>query len=344
WQARANYFDQLRNKIASLPQVVAIGISTNATPPDNGWEQRFEISGKPSVEQQRSRVNFVSPEYFSVLHIPLLQGRLFDQSEISRGARLAIINETMAHQYFPNGDALGSQIRVPELKGEAPFNLTVPQSDSWLQVVGIVGDVRDDGLSKPIKPEFYIPYTVIMPVWTQFLVRTQGEPLSILRQVRLQIQSVDPDQQTFHEVRSLEQWITNQQEYAREHMIAFLFAIFGVLALGLAAVGLYSVVSYSVAQRTGEFGIRIALGAVRKDVLLMVFQSAATSVGLGVLTGLIAVIALNRVLSSWIQGSSRSPMLLLGVSVLMLAVAGLACLLPARRASSIDPMEALRYE
>ena len=127
-------------------------------------------------------------------------------------------------------------------------------------------------------------------------------------------------------------------------MIAFLFAIFGALALGLAAVGLYSVVSYSVAQRTGEFGIRIALGALRKDVLLMVFQSAATSVGLGVLAGLAAVFALNRVLSSWIQGSSRNPIVLLAVSALMLAVAALACLVPARRASSIDPMEALRYE
>lgn len=344
WQARANYFHQLRNKIAQLPQVVAVGISTNATPPDNGWEQRFEISGKPSVEQQRARVNFVSPEYFPVLRIPLQQGRLFDQGEISRGARLAVISQTMARQYFPNGDAVGSQIRVPELKGEAPFNLTVAESDSWLQIVGVVGDVRDDGLSKPIKAEFYIPYTVMMPVWTQFLVRTGVEPLSILRQVRLQIQTVDPDQQTFHEVNKLEQWITNQQEYAREHMIAFLFAIFGVLALGLAAVGLYSVVSYSVAQRTGEFGIRIALGAVRKDVLLMVFQSAATSVAWGVLIGLASVFALNRVLSSWIQGSSRNPMVLLAVSALMLAVASLACLVPARRASGIDPIEALRYQ
>ncbi|HWC16842.1 MAG TPA: FtsX-like permease family protein, partial [Terriglobales bacterium] len=256
----------------------------------------------------------------------------------------AVISQTMARQYFPNGDGIGSQIRVPELKGEAPFNLVVAGSDSWLQIIGITGDVRDDGLSKPIKPQFYVPYTVMMPVWTQFLVRTQVEPLSILREVRQQIQSVDPDQQTFHQVNSLEQWIANQQEYAREHMIAFLFAIFAVLALGLAAVGLYSVVSYSVAQRTGEFGIRIALGARRTDVLVMVFQSAATSVGVGVLTGLVAVLALNRVLASWIQGSSRNPAILLGVSFLLVAVASIACTVPARRASSIDPMEALRHE
>jgi putative ABC transport system permease protein len=165
-----------------------------------------------------------------------------------------------------------------------------------------------------------------------------------LRQVRQQIQSVDHDQQTFREVRSLEQWIVNQQEYAREHMIAFLFAIFAVLALGLSAVGLYSVVSYSVAQRTGEFGIRIALGALRKDVLLMVFRSAAVSVGTGILAGIVAVPALNRILAAWIQGSSHNPIVLLSVSLLLIAVAGIACLVPAHRASSIDPMEALRYE
>src|SRR6185312_12914229 len=209
---------------------------------------------------------------------------------------------------------------------------------------GIAGDVRDDGLSKPVKPEFYVPYTVMMPVFTQFLVRTQVEPLSVLRQVRQQIQSVDHDQQTFREVRSLEQWIVNQPEYAREHMIAFLFAIFAGLALGLSAVGLYSVVSYSVAQRTGEFGIRIALGALRKDVLLMVFRSAAVSVGAGIVAGIVAVLALNRVLAAWIQGSSHSPVILLGVVLLLIVVAGIACAVPAQRASSVDPMEALRYE
>jgi putative ABC transport system permease protein len=344
WQARATYFEQLRTKIASLPQVVSAGISTNATPPENGWEQRFEISGKPSAEQQRARLNFISPEYFAVLKIPLLQGRIFDQTETAHASRFIVINQTLARQYFPNGHALGSQIRVPELKGEPPFQLTAPGSDSWFQVIGVTGDARDDGLSKPIKPEFYVPYTTMMPVFTQILVRTQVDPLSLLRQVRLQIQSVDPDQQTFREVRSLEQWITTQQEYAREHMIAFLFALFAVLALALAATGLYSVVSYSVAQRTGEFGIRIAVGAMRKDVLLIVFRSAASSVGSGVLAGLILALAFNRVLARLIEGSSRSPVVLLAVTLVLVMVAALACLVPARRASSVDPMEALRYE
>jgi len=344
WQARATYFDQLKQKIAAMPEVVSAGISTNATPPENGWEQRFEISGKPSAEQQRAALNFISPEYFSVLHIPLLQGRIFDQTETGRGDRVAVISKNMAQRYFPNGDAVGSQFRVPELKGEPPFQLSVPESDSWIRIVGVVGDARDDGLSKPIKPEFYVPYTVMMPVWTQVLVRTHKDPLAVLHSIRQQIQTVDRDQQVFKPTRSLEEWIANQQEYAREHMIAFLFALFGLLALGLAAAGLYSVVSYTVAQRTGEFGIRMALGAMREDVVLMVFRSAAFSVGSGVLAGLLLALALGRLLASWIEGSARNPAVLLGVSALLIVTSGLACLMPARRASSVDPMEALRYE
>ena len=344
WHARATFFEQLKQKIASMPEVVSAGISTNATPPNNGWEQRFEISGKPAAEQQRAALNWVSPEYFSVLHIPLLQGRMFDQAETSRGDKVAIISKTMAQRYFPNGDAVGSQFRLPELKGEPPFQLSVPESDSWIRIVGIVGDARNDGLSKPIKPQLYVPYTIMMPVWTQVLVRTQKDPLSLLHSIRQQIQTIDPDQQVFKPTRSLEEWIANQPEYAREHMIAFLFAIFALLALGLAAAGLYSVVSYTVAQRTGEFGIRMALGAMRQDVVLMVFRSAAFSVGAGVLAGLLLALALNRLLASWIEGSSRNPVVLLGVTALLIATSAIACLMPARRASSVDPMEALRYE
>ena len=343
WESRSAYFEQLRQKIGTMPEVEMAGISTNATPPANGWEQRFEISGKPASEQQRSRMNFVSPEYFSVLKIPMLQGRMFDQSEIKRGARVTVISQNMARQYFPDGDVLGRSIRLPELKPEAPFMLS-PPGEQLFQVIGVAADVLDDGLGKPIKPQFYVPYTTMMPVFTQILVRSRVAPLSILHEVRKQIQTVDADQQTFRDVRNLEGWITMQPEYAREHLIAFLFALFAVLALGLAAAGLYSVVSYGVAQRTGEFGIRIALGALRKDVLLMVFESAAASVGSGVLAGAVLAVGLNRLLARWIEGMSRSPLILLAVTVVLIGTAILACLVPARRASSVDPMEALRYE
>jgi predicted permease len=344
WEARRAYFSQLLQKVGAMPEVVSAGLSTNGTPPNNGWEQRFEISGKPVAEQQRARINFISPGYFSVLHIPLLQGRIWDESETMHGSKLALINQTLARQYFPNGDAIGSEVRVPELKGEPPFQLAVAGSDNWFQVVGIVGDARDDGLRNPIKPSVFVPYTISMPVWTQILVRTKVPPLQILRAVREQIHAVDPDQQASRNVRDLDGWITGQPEWQQGHLVATLFAGFAILALALAATGLYSVISYTVAQRIGEFGIRMALGAERRDVLLMVFRSAATSVAGGVLTGVLLTVTLNRVLASWIQDGSLDALVLLGVILLLVATSGLSCFIPARRASSVDPVVALRYE
>jgi predicted permease len=344
WEARRAYFHQLLQKVGEMPDVVSAGISTNATPPDNGWEQRFEISGKPVAERQLARINFISAEYFTVLHIPLLQGRIWDESETMHGAKLALINQTLAQRYFPNGDAIGKSIRVPALKGEPLFQLAVAGSDSWFQVVGIVGDARDDGLRNPIKPSLYVPYTILMPQYTQILVRTRVPPLTILRAVREQIHTVDPDQQAARNVRDLDAWITGLPEWQQGHLVATLFAGFAILALALAATGLYSVISYAVTQRTGEFGIRMALGAVRKDVLLMVFRSAAMSVAGGVLTGIVLTITLNRVLARWIQGGSLDALVLSGVILLLLATSGLSCFIPARRASSVDPVVALRYE
>src|SRR5258708_3923001 len=344
WEARRAYFDQLLRKATATPEVVSAALSTNATPPSNGWERRFEISGKPAAEQQRARINFVSPQYFSVLHIPLLQGRIWDESETMHGSKLALINQTLARQYFPNGDAIGSEIRVPELKGEPPFQLAVAGSDNWFQVVGIVGDARDDGLRNPIKPSVLVPYTISMPVLTPILVRTKGPPLQILRAVREQIHAVDPDQQASRNVRDLDGWITGQAEWQQGHLVATLFAGFAILALALAATGLYSVISYTVVQRTGEFGIRMALGAERRDVLLMGFHSAATSVAGGLLTRLLRTVTPHRLLARWIEDGSLDAMVLLGVILLLVATSGLSCFIPARRASSVDPVVALRYE
>ncbi len=344
WDSRAQYFTQLMQKVAAMPDVKMAGLSTNATPPDNGSTNKFEILGKPAAEDQQARLNFVSHEYFPVLQIPLMQGRLWDDAETKRGARVAIINQMLAKQYFPAGDAVGHQIRVPDLKADPPITQAIPESSDWLEIVGVVGDALDDGLGKPVKPGVYIPYTIWMPPWTQILVRTEVPPLTILHGVREQIHSVDADQQAEGHVRSLEEWITNQREWASQHLIAMLFGAFAALALSLAAVGLYSVVSYTVAQRTNEFGIRMALGAQRTDVLRMVFLSTSFSVGVGIVAGVVLSLAMKRVVAQWAQGSTISLAVLLGVTVLMAAVAIIACILPAHHASTIDPMKALRYE
>ncbi|HVP55377.1 MAG TPA: ABC transporter permease [Candidatus Eisenbacteria bacterium] len=344
WESRAQYFTQLRQKVATLPQVKMAGISTNATPPDNGADNIFELEGKPTLEDKHARLNFVSQEYFSVLQIPLLQGRLWDDAETQRGARVAVINETLAKQYFPAGDAVGRLIRTPNVKADPPITQAIPQSNDWFEIIGVVGDALDDGLGKPIKPGIYVPYTIFMPVWTQILVRSDVPPLSILDSVRRQIHTVDADQQTASHVRNLEEWITSQQEWSQQHLVAMLFGAFAALALSLAAVGLYSVVSYTVAQRTNEFGVRMALGAQRSDVLRIVVRSTAISVGGGIVAGVVLSLAMRRIVAQWVQGSSISLVVLLGVIIVLGTVAAMACALPARRASTIDPMQALRYE
>ncbi|HYM78730.1 MAG TPA: ABC transporter permease [Candidatus Dormibacteraeota bacterium] len=345
WEARLAYFEQLRSRASTVPGVTMAAISSNATPPDNGWQTGIEILGKSRRDEQKVRVNFVSPGYFPILRIALAQGRIWDEAENHRAAHVAVINQTMARLYFPNGDALQQSLKVPDMKDAPPYVTTAPNSDdSWLQIVGVIADKRDDGLRNPILPEIFVPYTLSMRVWTQILVRSEVPPLTLLHAVGMQVNSVDADQQINGQVQDLDHWITGLQEYEQEQLVAWLFGAFALLALALAAVGLYSVVSYSVVQRTNEFGIRMALGAQRTHVLRIVAASTAASVGSGIAAGLILSLALNKVLARWAEGSSRDPRVLLAVTVLLGVVAAIACLGPARRAVGVDPMTALRYD
>jgi predicted permease len=344
WAERASYITQLKDGVAATPGVVAAGISSNATPPNNGWNQALEISGQTPSENQEARVNFASAEYFSILQIPLIEGRLWERSEIARGAPLAIVNQAFVHRYFPGGNSLNHSLRLPRLTEQRPYRLASEEAGSWLQIIGVIGDSLDDGLDKPILPAVYLPYTNYMFMGTQILVRTDGNPLTLLRTIRQSIAAINPDQQAYSEIRDLETWITHEPEFANSRLVSILFASFSGLALGLAAVGLYSVVSYIVAQRSGEFGIRMALGAQRKDVLRIVLLSAGTSVGIGLAAGFLLSLGTGRVIQRWVQNGTHDPLIPVAVSLLIVVVAGLACLVPAMRALALDPNAALRCE
>jgi len=343
WGDRAQYFEQIRARIAAMPEVLEAGISTNATPPSNGNDTQVEIFGNATAEKPEVRLNAVSPEYFSLLRIPLSQGRVWDRAETMRGAPLAVINQTMARQYWPNGNAISQQLRIPALKGESAYDPSAPGSDGWLQIIGVVADARDDGLRNRVKPAVYVPYTLHMWMFTQILVHTRTNPLSSLHDMRAQLIKVDPDQQVMR-VRDLQTWIINQPEYGQQRLVATLFGIFSILGLALAALGLYSVVSYGVATRTNEFGIRMALGARSGDVFRIVFASTALNVGAGLALGILLCVAFGKLATKWVTQSSRDPLIVGGVTVLLIITAALACLVPARRAAAVDPMEALRYE
>jgi ABC-type antimicrobial peptide transport system permease subunit len=183
-----------------------------------------------------------------------------------------------------------------------------------------------------------------MRMFTQILVRAKTDPLAILHGVRAQVLTVNSEQQVNGDVRSLEQWITTNPEWAQQRLIAMLFGAFAVLALLLSAVGLYGVVSYTVAQRTNEIGIRMSLGARRNHILKLVFAATAASVGMGLAVGIALSAGLNKLLESWAEGSPGDPLILLGVAALLTITSAAACFFPARRASTVDPMIALRYE
>jgi predicted permease len=345
WAARAAYISQLRAKVGEVPGVMMTAISANATPPHNGNSMRFEILGQPGLDQQMASVNFVSLEYFPLLRIPQLQGQIWNDSETHNGAHVAVINETMARLYFPKGDAIGHSLKVPPLESRPPAILTAPDiASAWLPIVGIVGDYCNDGLRNPIEPSIFVPYTLYMWPGTQILVRSQASPLTLLHAIKQQLSSINPEQQTATNVEALETWISDQPEWQQEHLVSWIFGIFAALALALAAVGLYSVVSYTVAQRTNEFGIRLALGAPREHVLRVVFASTLVSVGGGILAGLTLTLGLNTILATWVKGNSRDPIILVVGTLVLSLVAGLACAIPARHASTIDPVTALRSE
>jgi predicted permease len=351
-EARAVYIEQIRETIASVPGVSTVAVGIDATPPAADLPSPFVVDGNGDVEPPEARVMLVGQQYFAALRIPLLQGRVWSADENARGDFIAVVNRAFAARYLSSSGALGSsapsrQLRIPGLKPRNHYQVASSQSTAWRRIIGVVGDVRNDGVDGPVVPAIYLPYTTQMGPYADFFVRTLGEPLTYLHSIRSAIASVASDQQInargFDGTFTLTEAIEHDAQYSRQRLFSILFGIFSAMALALALVGIFSVVAYSVAQRTTEFGVRLALGAPRTKVLWVATRIALVSVTAGIVMGIAVDSFLGAVLAHWMQSAFAAVSLFAAAALLALS-ALLACLLPARHAIAVPPAEALRYE
>ena len=350
-QQQKRFYAELIDKIKALPGVEAVGATTQ-TPlsPGDNWGP-FSIEGRPAPapgQETFAAMRTVSSDYFRVLRVPLKKGRYFTDADArialpvmrwferqpypehyneAQPAPAIIINETMARMFFANEDPLGKRISII--------------ASPWLTIVGVVGDIHHTGLSTRPNPEMYLSDLQEPSGSMAVMVRTSGDPLTLAAAVREQVSAVDNDQPVA--ITTMEQIFFNSVGRQRFNML--LLSIFGALALAMAVVGVYGVINYSVAQRTQEIGIRIALGAKRRDILRLVVGDGMVLAALGLSIGLVGALALTRLISGLLFGvSPTDPVTFVAVSVLLASVALLASYIPARRAMNVDPMVALRCE
>jgi len=324
---------EMLERVRAVPGVRSAGV-VNALPITGGPSTEFVIEGRPAPrlgDEPGADIRVADPEYFSAMSIPLLAGRSFTDHDTAGSARVVLINETLARTFWPNANPLGQRITMkdwgPPLTGE---------------IVGVVGDVKGSGLDATVGPMLYWPYTQFGQIFNTMVVRTDGDPLRFTAAVKDRIWSVDKDQPVSR-VQTMDQILSDS--VARRRLYVVLLGVFAWVALLLAAAGIYGVVSYSVAQRTREIGIRVALGAERVDVLWLIVAQAAKLALTGELLGILLALGITRLMASLLFGTSAAdPFTFACVAILLSGVALVACYIPARRAMRVDPMVALRYE
>jgi predicted permease len=343
WEGRLNAQEAIRKVIAEVPGVQDASISTTWFPGFGGFRGKIEIQSRPELADAQAMLCAVSSHEFSTLHIPLIAGRAFDESETLRAAHFAVVNQAFVKEFLADTNPIGQGVRSPMLKLERPELLLAQKPDEWFQIIGVVGDARNDGLNRPVKPAIFFPYSFLLPTDVSLLIKTTTNPDTMLKSFKERLRQHNPELVTGILNRTLLWWL-DTQGWGQDRFIATLFAMFAIFALALAATGLYSVVSFAVSQRTQEVGIRMALGAPRTSIVRLVLASTSATLGIGLALGLILSIALHRVFSSWSAGDSRDPLTLMASSLILVFVALIACLVPAWRAATIDPMRALRSE
>jgi putative ABC transport system permease protein len=328
------FFDRLLERIANLPGVTASGGVDPLPMSGNDSTTGVLIEGRP-IEAMANRPGAgerqVTPNYFEAMGIPLLEGRTFTAQDRADTPPVVVVNEALARRFFPGERALGKRLGLEE-----------DGILRWAEIIGVVGNIKHRRLDAEIKPELYEPYSQFPRNFMSVVVRTAVEPSSLAAAVRHEVLQLDKDQPVF-EIKTMEERLA--QTLAQGRFVMFLLTIFAALALALAVIGIYGVMACFVSQRRKEIGIRLALGAQKSDVLKWVLAQGMSLAAIGVGVGLAASFGLTRVIATLLFGVGPTDLATLaGVSVLLGGVAFLACTLPARRASRVDPIVTLKAE
>ncbi|MGH9939226.1 MAG: FtsX-like permease family protein, partial [Blastocatellia bacterium] len=317
----------------ALPGVQAVGASNDIPLSGSNTIFGFEIQGRPPLPAgagQSTNYFAVSADYFKAMGIPLLRGRVFTEQDTKNTTRVAVINETMAKRFFPGEDPIGQRIHITN------------GPTTYREIVGIVGDVKQSGLDQDTALQTYEPYTQQPFTFMSLVARTSGDPTSLNAAIRAQVLQLDKEQPV-SSIATLDRLVSTS--IAQQKFSMLLLGVFAAVAMVLAAVGIYGVLSYAVTQRTHEIGIRMALGAGRPAVLRLVIGHGMTLTLIGIAAGLAAAFLLTRLMSTLLFGVSATDPLTFGViALLLVTIALLACWIPARRATKVDPMIALRFE
>ena len=317
-----------------MPNVESVG-GTTFIPfggPASGTD--FRIEGRPAPPPGQPNITLVyvtDANFFKTMQIPLIRGRIYTQSEVAEAKRVVLISETLAKTYFPNEDPIGKRLVIDMRDPNPPT-----------QIIGIVGDVKHESLDAKIEPAVYWPHSELPISFMTLVIRVKGNLVSAIPTINKAIRPIDP-QLAFSEFRTLEE--TMGDSYAKNQFNMVLLFILSVVAVTLAMIGIYGVMSHSVAQRTQEMGIRMALGARAEDVLKLILKQGGKLIAIGTIIGLAGGLAVTTLMESLLFGTSSSdPKTFAFVTLTIVFVAFAACWIPARRASKVDPITALHYE